>query len=167
MGFTISTPFCPMKDHHCTTILVSSLPSGVKHGKTRIDFDEMFPRCQFFTRGFPASHAWWSHQSLIHPLCHSAGIIIPSTAKKKRSDLSYVGGRMKHVHYRFPKIFPDSSIVDWLQMQKKTTHISIWHSNIAMENHPFSLTIPHLNKCPLIRDLITRGNYIYECFFEG
>ena len=106
-------------------ILVSSfLPSGVKHGKTRIDFDEMFPRCQFFTRGFPASHAWWSHQSLINPLfviqLASSSQVLPR-AEEKRPDLSCVGGRMKHILRRFPKYSQIPQL--WIDYRCKKQHI--------------------------------------------
>ena len=109
-----------------------------------ISFDD-FPM-PVFDGGFP-SHPCFMEESELDPstLCHSAGIIIPSTAEKKRPDLSYVGGRMKHIHCRFPKYSRIAPIVDWLHRCEKQTHISIWHSNIAMENHPFSSMISHLN----------------------
>jgi len=71
-----------MKNHHCTTILVSSfLPSGVKHGKHALTSMKCSHDANF-SRGVP-SQPCLMESSELDPstLCHSAGIIIPSTAE--------------------------------------------------------------------------------------
>ena len=68
-----------------------------------------------FSRGVPSQPCLMESLELDQsPFCHSAGIIIPSTAEKKRPDLSYVGGRMKHVHCRFPVDSPNIPNKLWI-----------------------------------------------------